>query len=314
MRASIAGRLALTVPVLLLVSFLVFSLLLLLPGDPALVILGPEASPEQVRKLAAELGTDRSIVVQYASWLGRALVGDFGRSTRTGQPVVAAVRERLAPSIQLALVAMVMSVAVGGGLGLAAGWRPGGLVDQLTRVFATLGIAIPTFWLGILLILWISLHLGLLPPSGYVPLGEDPVANMRAMILPSITVAATMAAVIARIVRASLLEAGHEMYVVTARAKGLSEGAIFGRHVLRNALIPIVTVTGLQVGRLMGGMVITETIFAIPGIGRLAVDSVLARDFLTVQGVVLVMALWVLVANLVVDVLNLVADPRVTRL
>jgi peptide/nickel transport system permease protein len=312
--ASIAGRLALTAPTLLLVSFLVFSLLLLLPGDPALAILGPEASPEQVRKLAAELGTDRPVAVQYASWLGRALGGDFGRSTRTGQPVVAAVRERLAPSIELAVIAMAMAVVVGGGLGLAAGWRPGSLVDQLTRAFATLGIAIPTFWLGILLILGISLHLGLLPPSGYVPLGEDPAANLRAMILPGVTVAATMAAVIARIVRASLLEARHEMYVVTARAKGLSEGAIFGRHVLRNALIPMLTVTGLQAGRLMGGMVITETIFAIPGVGRLAVDSVLARDFLTVQGVVLVMAIWVLVANLVVDVLNLVADPRVTRL
>lgn len=314
MIGSIAGRLALTAPILLLVSFLVFSLLLLLPGDPALVILGPEASLEQVRRLATELGTDRPIAVQYLSWLGRALTGDFGRSTRTGQPVIDAVRERLAPSIELAVVAMLMAVVVGGGLGLAAGWRPGGLVDQLTRAFATLGIAIPTFWLGILLILWLSLHLGLLPPSGYVPFGDDPGANLRAMILPGITVAATMAAVIARIVRASLLEVGHEMYVVTARAKGLSESAIFGRHVLRNALIPILTLTGLQAGRLMGGMVITETIFAIPGIGRLAVDSVLARDFLTVQGVVLVMAVWVLVANLVVDVLNLLADPRVTRL
>jgi peptide/nickel transport system permease protein len=312
--ASIAGRLALTAPILLLVSFLVFSLLLLLPGNPALVILGPEASPEQVRRFARELGTDRPIAVQYVSWLGRALAGDFGRSTRTGQPVVAAIRERLAPSIELAVVGMTMAFVVGGGLGLAAGWRPGTLVDQVTRAFATLGIAIPTFWLAILLILWVSLRLGLLPPSGYVPFIEDPAANLRAMLLPGITVAVTMAAVIARTVRASLLEARNEMYVVTARAKGLSERAIFARHVLRNALIPILTVTGLQVGRLMGGMVITETIFAIPGIGRLAVDSVLARDFLTVQGVVLVMAVWVLVANLVVDMLNLAADPRITRL
>jgi peptide/nickel transport system permease protein len=312
--ASIAGRLALTAPILLLVSFLVFSLLLLLPGDPALVILGPEASPEQVRRLARELGTDRPIAVQYVSWLGRALAGDFGRSTRTGQPVLAAVRERLAPSIELAVVGMTLAFVAGGGLGLAAGWRPGGLVDQVTRAFATLGIAIPTFWLAILLILWVSLRLGLLPPSGYVPLGEDPVANLRAMVLPGITVAVPMAAVIARIVRASLLEVRNEMYVVVARAKGLSERAIFTRHVLRNALIPILTVAGLQAGRLMGGMVITETVFAIPGIGRLAVDSVLARDFLTVQGVVLVMAVWVLVANVVVDVLNLAADPRITRL
>ncbi len=313
MSASIAGRLALTVPILLLVSFLVFSLLLLLPGDPALVILGPEASPEQVRTLARELGTDRPIALQYVSWLGRALAGDFGRSTRTGQPVITAIRDRLTPTVELATVGMALAVVVGGGLGLAAGWRPGGLIDTVTRAFATLGIAIPTFWLGILLILWVSLRLGLLPPSGYVPLSEDPADNLRAMILPGITVAATMAAVIARIVRASLLEARNEMYVVTARAKGLSEGAIFARHVLRNALIPILTVTGLQAGRLMGGMVITETIFAIPGIGRLTVDSVLARDFLTVQGVVLVMAVWVLVANLVVDVLNLAADPRITR-
>lgn len=314
MSASIASRVALTAPILLLVSFLVFSLLLLLPGDPALVILGPEASPEQVRRLARELGTDRPIAVQYVSWLGRALAGDFGRSTRTAQPVLAAIRERLAPSIELAVIGMTMAFVVGGGLGLVAGWRPGTLVDQVTRAFATLGIAIPTFWLAILLILWLSLRLGLLPPSGYVPLIEDPAANLRAMLLPGITVAMPMAAVIARTVRASLLEVRNEMYVVVARAKGLSERAIFTRHVLRNALIPILTIAGLQAGRLMGGMAITETIFAIPGIGRLAVDSVLARDFLTVQGVVLVMAVWVLVANLVVDVLNLAADPRITRL
>jgi len=312
--ASIASRVALTAPILLLVSFLVFSLLLLLPGDPALVILGPEASPEQVRRLAGELGTDRPIAVQYVNWLGRAFAGDFGRSTRTGQPVVAAIRERLAPSIELAVVGMTMAFVVGGSLGLVAGWRPGTLVDQVTRAFATLGIAIPTFWLAILLILWLSLRLGLLPPSGYVPFIEDPAANLRAMLLPGITVAMPMAAVIARTVRASLLEVRNEMYVVVARAKGLSERAIFTRHVLRNAVIPILTIAGLQAGRLMGGMAITETVFAIPGIGRLAVDSVLARDFLTVQGVVLVMAVWVLVANLVVDVLNLAADPRITRL
>jgi peptide/nickel transport system permease protein len=312
--ASILGRLALTVPILLLVSLLVFSLLLLLPGDPALVILGPEASPDQVRKLARELGTDRPLPVQYAAWLGRALQGDFGRSTRTGEPVAAAIGERLTPTVELAVVGMALAIVVGGALGLAAGWCPGSLVDQATRWFATLGIAIPTFWLAILLILWLSVGAGLLPPSGWVPLGEDPLGNLRAMVLPAITVAATMAAVIARVVRASILEVRNEMYVVTARAKGLSEGAILSRHVLRNALVPILAVTGLQVGRLMGGMVITETIFAIPGIGRLAVDSVLARDFLTVQGVVLVMAVWVLLANLLVDVLNVVVDPRITRL
>jgi peptide/nickel transport system permease protein len=311
---SIVARLALTVPVLLLVSLLVFSLLLLLPGDPALVILGPDASPADVRRLSRELGTDRPIIVQYAAWLGRALTGDLGRSPRTGQPVVAAVRDRLAPTVELAVLGMVLALAAGGSLGLAAGWRPGSPVDRATAWLATLGIAIPTFLLAILLILWLSLRAGLLPPSGYVPLRESVAGNLRSMVLPVLTVAATMAAVIARVVRASVLETRGELYVVTARAKGLSEGAIYLRHVLRNALVPILAVTGLQVGRLMGGMVITETMFAIPGIGRLAVDSVLARDFLTVQGVVLVMALWVLLANLLVDALNLVVDPRITRL
>lgn len=314
MTGSIVARLALTVPVLLLVSLLVFSLLLLLPGDPALVILGSDASPADVRRLSHELGTDRPIIVQYAAWLGRALTGDLGRSPRTGQPVVAAVRERLAPTVELAVLSMVLAIAAGGSLGLAAGWRPGSLVDRATAWLATLGIAIPTFLLAILLILWLSLRAGLLPPSGYVPLRESVAGNLRSMVLPVLTVAATMAAVIARVVRASVLETRGELYVVTARAKGLSEGAIYLRHVLRNALVPILAVTGLQVGRLMGGMVITETMFAIPGIGRLAVDSVLARDFLTVQGVVLVMALWVLLANLLVDALNLVVDPRITRL
>jgi len=310
---SIVARLALTVPVLLMVSLLVFSLLLLLPGDPALVILGPDASPADVRRLSRDLGTDRPIIVQYAAWLGRALTGDLGRSPRTGQPVVAAVGERLAPTVELAVLGMIIAIAAGGSLGLAAGWRPGSLVDRATVWLATLGIAIPTFLLAILLILWLSLRAGLLPPSGYVPLRESVADNLRSMVLPALTVAATMAAVIARVVRASVLETRGELYVVTARAKGLSEATIYLRHVLRNALVPILAVTGLQVGRLMGGMVITETMFAIPGIGRLAVDSVLARDFLTVQGVVLVMALWVLLANLLVDALNLVVDPRITR-
>lgn len=313
MARSIVARLALTVPVLLMVSLLVFSLLLLLPGDPALVILGPDASPADVRRLSRDLGTDRPIIVQYAAWLGRALTGDLGRSPRTGQPVVAAVGERLAPTVELAVLGMIIAIAAGGSLGLAAGWRPGSLVDRATVWLATLGIAIPTFLLAILLILWLSLRAGLLPPSGYVPLRESVADNLRSMVLPALTVAATMAAVIARVVRASVLETRGELYVVTARAKGLSEATIYLRHVLRNALVPILAVTGLQVGRLMGGMVITETMFAIPGIGRLAVDSVLARDFLTVQGVVLVMALWVLVANLLVDALNLVVDPRITR-
>lgn len=313
MARSIVARLALTVPVLLMVSLLVFSLLLLLPGDPALVILGPDASPADVRRLSRDLGTDRPIIVQYAAWLGRALTGDLGRSPRTGQPVVAAVGERLAPTVELAVLGMIIAIAAGGSLGLAAGWRPGSLVDRATVWLATLGIAIPTFLLAILLILWLSLRAGLLPPSGYVPLRESVADNLRSMVLPALTVAATMAAVIARVVRASVLETRGELYVVTARAKGLSEATIYLRHVLRNALVPILAVTGLQVGRLMGGMVITETMFAIPGIGRLAVDSVLARDFLTVQGVVLVMALWVLLANLLVDTLNLVVDPRITR-
>lgn len=314
MGADILARVALSVPVLGLVSVLVFSLLLLLPGDPALVILGPQASPEERSALARELGTDRPLPVQYATWLGRALRGDFGRSTRTGQPVVAAIGERLAPSVELAVLGMGLAVVVGGGLGLGAGWRPGTLLDAATRAFAALGVAIPTFWLAILLILWLSLRAGLLPPSGYVPWRDDLGGNLRAMVLPALTVAATMAAVIARVVRASILEVRHELFVVTARAKGLSEAAIFSRHVLRNALVPVLAVLGLQAGRLMGGMVITETVFAIPGIGRLAVDSVLARDFLTVQGVVLVMAVWVLVANLLMDVSNRIVDPRITRL
>ncbi|HXG03378.1 MAG TPA: ABC transporter permease [Candidatus Binatia bacterium] len=314
MGASIAGRIALTVPTLLLVSGLVFSLLLLLPGDPVLLILGPEASPEERQTLARELGTDRPVPVQYLAWLTRALQGDLGRSPRTQQPVVRAIGERLPPTLELAGLGMALAIAGGGILGLAAAWRPGSWLDRLSLGVCTLGVAVPTFWLGILLVLGLSLHLGLVPPSGYVPPREGLVANLRAMVLPAITVAATMGAVIARTVRASVVEVAGETYVVTARAKGLPEVAVFLRHVLRNALAPILAVVGLQVGRLMGGMVITETIFAIPGIGRLAVDSVLARDFLTVQGVVLVMAVWVLLANLAVDVLHLVADPRIRRL
>jgi peptide/nickel transport system permease protein len=312
--ASIAGRVVLTVPVLLLVSALVFSLVLLLPGDPTLVILGPEASETEREALARVLGTDRPVAEQYLRWLARALQGDLGRSPRTQQPVVEAIAERLPPTVELAVLGMTVAMILGGGLGLAAGRRPGSWLDRWSLALSTAGVAVPTFWLGILLIMVLSLGLGLLPASGYVPLSEDPAANMRAMVLPALTVAATMGAVIARTVRAGIVEVSGERYVATARAKGLSEAAVYRRHVLRNALVPILAVTGLQAGRLMGGMVVTETVFAIPGLGRLAVDAVLARDFLTVQGVVLVMAVWVLLANLVVDVLCLVADPRIRRL
>ncbi|HXG16291.1 MAG TPA: ABC transporter permease [Calidithermus sp.] len=304
----------LTVPVLLVVSVLVFSLVLLLPGDPTLVILGPEATAAERRALAEELGTDRPIAEQYVRWLGRALRGDLGRSPRTQQPVLEAIVERLPPTVELAMLSMTLAVVGGGSLGLAAARRPGSWLDRCSLALATAGVAVPTFWLAILLVLVLSLTFGLLPASGYVPPGEDLVANMRAMVMPALTVAATMGAVIARTVRAGIVEVSGERYVATARAKGLSETAVYWRHVLRNALVPILAVTGLQVGRLMGGMVVTETVFAIPGLGRLAVDAVLARDFLTVQGVVLVMALWVLLSNLAVDVLCVVADPRIRRL
>ncbi len=305
-------RLLTIAPVLVLVSLIAYSLILLLPGDPALAILGEQARDEQLyRTLRRELGLDRPVALQYFDWARRAAAGDFGLSIRTRQPIRDALRQRLQPTVQLAVMAFVLAVLIALPVGIVSAVRPNSRLDVIGTVGALSGVAIPHFWLGILLIYVLSVWLRWLPPSGYVALTQDPVQSMRLMLMPAVTLSTGIAAVIARQVRSALIEALQQEYIVTARAKGLGERRVVRVHGLKNALIPVVTVLGLQVGRLIGGAAVVETVFSIPGVGRLAVDSIFFRDFPVVQAVVMVTATAVLVANLATDVLYAYLDPRI---
>jgi peptide/nickel transport system permease protein len=304
-------RLAGTLVVLWLVTVLVFVVIGLVPGDPTLDILGPEAPPEAQQALRAQLGLDRPLPVQYLDWLGRALRGDLGRSFFTREPVLDAVLPRLAPTIQLSLFGLIFALAIALPLGTIAALRPRSPVDFAASLLAVGGIAVPSFWLAILLIWLFSLTLRWLPPAGYVNLFHDPLENLKLMLLPALTLGAAMAAVVTRMLRSSLLEVLDQDYIQVARAKGLAEELVVARHALKNALVPVVTLIGLQMSRLIGGAVIVETIFSLPGLGRLVVDAILNRDFPRLQGAVLVIVVGVVLVNFAVDLAYARLDPRV---
>lgn len=311
MTSYIARRLVAAIPVVLLVSIGVFLLLHLIPGDPVAAMLGERADPQVAARLRTDLGLERPLPFQYATWLGSAIHGDLGRSIRSPQPVAEAIAQRFPATLQLAVEAMLLALAVALPLGILGATGPGSAIDRFGTLVAGLGVAVPSFWLGVLLILAVSLRLHWLPPSGYENPANDLGRSLSLMILPVVTLAFALAAELMRIVRASLREVLTQDYPRTARAKGLSEQRVVLGHCLKNALIPVTTVVGLQLGRLFGGAVIVETIFAIPGMGRLMVDSIQARDFPMVQGVVLVMALLVVASSLVVDLLYAYLDPRI---
>jgi peptide/nickel transport system permease protein len=301
------------IPVLLLVSMVSFSLTFLLPGDPALLILGDQlaADEEAYQQVRDELGLDRPVPVQYLDWLQKLVRGDLGTSTRDRLPVIQGILARLPVTLELSVLAMVIALAIALPTGIISAIKPNTPWDIGCSLFALWGIAIPHFWLGILLIYGFAVFADLLPPSGFVPFPQDPIANLQHMILPALTLGIGLSAVIMRQVRSSLIEVLHQDYIVTARAKGLPAAAVVTRHALKNGLIPVVTVIGLQVGLLFGGAVITESIFSIPGLGRWAVDSILWRDFPVVQAVSLVLALGVLSTNLITDLAYGLIDPRI---
>jgi len=307
-------RLLATVPVLLLVTAGVFALLHLTPGDPVDAMMAESADASTKESLRRELGLDRPIAVQYAAWMGRLLRGDLGRSIRNGEPVLENVSRRIRPSLQLALLAMAIALTIAFPVAIASAVRHNTGVDRLGTTFALFGICMPNFLLALLLIFVFGVTLRWLPISGYLDPLEEGWSGLRSLILPAITLGLALAAVITRTLRSSLLEALAEDYVRTARAKGLSEWVVIRGHVLKNALIPVVTVLGLQLGTLIGGAVITEYVFALPGVGRLVVDAVFARDYPLVQGVILLIALGFIVSNLLVDVLYGYIDPRLRRL
>ena len=303
MQVYLLRRVLSFVPTLLIVSILVFLMLHLIPGDPAQTMLGLTATPEQIQTARAELGLDLPLPVQYVRFLWNALQGDFGRSITSHKPVVQEVGMRLEATVELALVAIVIATSLGVSTGLISGLRRGSWIDVASTMIATLGVSLPVYWLGLMLMLLFAVRLGWLPSAGR--------ESVKHLILPAVTLGVYSTAVISRMTRSSVVEVICEDYIRTARSKGLGQQLVIYRHVLRNALIPVVTVIGLQLGTLLSGAVITESVFAWPGIGKLAVDAIKERDYPIVQAVILLMAVTFLVVNLVVDVLYALIDPRI---
>jgi peptide/nickel transport system permease protein len=309
--AYIARRFVLTVPALFAMSVIVFSMIRLIPGDPVLVILGLRSTPENIHLLRSQLKLDDPIWSQYLLWLRHLAQGNLGLDYRTHEPIRDQLLGRLPVTMEMAVLSMVISAALAIPLGVLAGVRRGGGAETGVLLLGLLGISIPDFWLGVMLILLVSLILGWLPSSGYVPLGKSLWDNLRHMVLPSITLALNLAAVLTRITRVAVLDIQNKPYLRTAHAKGLSQPAILSRHILRNAAVPIVTVMGTQLAYVLGGAVIIEQLFALPGIGRLTLNSVLERNYPVVQGAVLLVTFMVMTVNILTDVLYAVFDPRI---
>jgi peptide/nickel transport system permease protein len=299
------------VPVLLIVGIVVFALVHITPGDPAAVMLGDRATPDQVAALRHQLGLDRPIIQQFFDWFGNVLRLNFGDSIFLDMPVSQAIADRFQPTILLTLYALLIQVAIGIPVGVISAVRRGGWLDRLLMMFSIVGAAVPTFFLGIVLILIFAVNRRWLPAGGYVPITEDPVAHFKAMIMPAFALGFSSAGLLARLVRSTMLDVMRDDYIRTAFAKGLTERRVIVRHALRNALIPALTVIGASLGALLGGAVVTETVFTIPGMGRLIVQSIGRRDFPVIQGAVMITAGIYVLVNLLVDILYIYIDPRV---
>jgi peptide/nickel transport system permease protein len=306
----VASRVLALVPVLFGLCVLSFALLALVPGDPVTAMLGMEANPQAVATLRARFALDQPLPVRFAAWLFQVLHGNLGRSIQTGRPVTETVLTALGPTVQLALAALVVSLLIAIPAGVIAAARRDRAADLGVSLLALAGLSLPSFWLAILLILGFSIHLPLLPSSGFVPFAENPAGWLSHLVLPAITLGTAMAAATMRMTRSAMLEVLGADYIRTARAKGLSARRVVWRHALRNALLPVTTLIGLQLGQLLGGVVITESVFSWPGIGKLTVDAIFARDTPVVQGAILVTATLFVLINLGTELLYGVLDPR----
>ena len=311
MTGGLRGRVLQLVPTLLLVSMLVFGLQQLMPGDPALVLAGEEgANPQLLAQIRSELMLDRPLPVQYLHWLDRLVHGDLGYSWRIRQPVAALVEQKLPVTLQLGAMAFLFAVVIGVPAGVLSAVKRGTGWDHAANLIGLGGLSTPNFWLGIMLILLVSVQLGWLPPSGYVPLTEDFWQSLATTVMPAFVLGNSVAAVLMRHTRSAMLTALDQDYVRTARAKGLGEGRVVIRHALRNALVPVVTLGALELGTLFSGAVLTEQVFSIPGFGKLVVDAVFNRDYPVVQGVVMVTATLYILLNLLADILYTWLNPR----
>ena len=306
----ILRRILIAIPTLFLVSLFVFALQRALPGDPFLVIAGEERDPEVIARLREIYRMDDPIFVQFFAWLGQVVQGDFGRSLRTGEPVLGLILQKLPVTIQLATASILVAICIGIPIGILAARRKGTIVDYSASAVALSGLSIPNFWFGIMLILLVSVHLKWLPASGFESIFEHPWEAIKRLIMPAFVLGNGLAAFLMRHTRSAMLEVLRSDYVRTARAKGLDEDTVVHRHALRNALVPIITLTTLLFGELLAGAVLTEQVFTIPGFGKLIVDAVFNRDYGVVQGVVLCTAIGFILMNLIADILYIVVNPR----
>ncbi|MBS7706808.1 ABC transporter permease [Chelatococcus asaccharovorans] len=311
MLAYALRRIAQAVPILFLVSLISFGIMQLVPGDPAAMLAGPNATPAELAQLRQNLGLDRSFLVQLGIFYGNLLHGDLGHSLILGQPVLETVIERSPISISLAIYSLVLTILFGISIGMVAAMRHNRILDQIAMVIALIGVSVPNFWLGLVMIVLFSVQLGWLPTGGYVPFTEDPLGWLRAATMPAVAMALMQIGLLARLTRSTMLEILGQDYIRTARAKGLRETTIIVRHAMSNVLMPIVTVIGMILSVLLSGSVIVETIFAVPGIGALLGNAILARDYPMIQGGLLFVASALLLLNIAVDLIYAWLDPRV---
>ncbi|MFL5023939.1 MAG: ABC transporter permease [Microvirga sp.] len=311
MARFLTKRLAGAFVVLVLVSLMSFAIIWLVPGDPTAAFLDTSATPEQVERLRRELGLDQPVIVQMLDWYGRILHGDLGHSILLNRSVTAAILERLPVTLSLAGIALVLALLIGVLAGIVAAVNHNRWPDQVVMTAALIGLSVPDFWLGIMLILLLAVKLGLFPTGGYVPLSEDPLGWLASIFMPAMTLAVIQVGFIARMTRASMLEVLNQDFIRTADAKGLKLTEIMLRHGLPNALVPVLTVAGIVAGALLGGAVIIEQVFSIPGVGRLIIGGILSRDYPVIQGGLLLLAVIYLAVNLAVDILYAAVDPRV---
>ena len=309
----VVKRLISAIPTLFLVTLMVFSLQKLLPGDPITAMAGEERDPAVIAQLREQYHLNDPIPSQYFHWVGNALRGDFGTSLRTQEPVLQLIANKLPVTLELSLLAMIVALVIGITMGVLAAVNKGTWIDNGTNFLALSGISIPHFWLGVLLIMLFSVKLHWLPASGYVPFSEDPLQNLKTMLLPAAVLGTGLSATLMRHTRAAMIAVLKADYIRTARAKGLLPKKVIMKHALRNALVPIITLTTLLFGELLGGAVLSEQVFTIPGFGKMIVDSVFNRDYAVVQGVVMVVAVGFLLMNLLADVLYVLVNPRMRR-
>jgi peptide/nickel transport system permease protein len=311
MTGFVIRRVLTTIPVMAFVALFVFSLLYIAPGDPAAVIAGDQASVEDIERIRHGLGLDRPFLVRFAEWTWQVLQGDLGTSMFTGLPVTELIKQRIEPTLSLMAVTLVFAISVAVPIGVLAAWKAGSLLDRLFMAFAVLGFSVPVFVAGYVLAYVFALQLDWLPAQGYTPLSQGARPWLENLILPAIALGFVYIALIARTTRAAMLEVLSQDYVRTARAKGMSESGILFLHALKNAAVPIVTVIGIGIALLIGGAVVTESVFAIPGLGRLTIDAIVRRDYPLIQGIVLMFSMVYVLVNLAIDLLYTLIDPRI---